>query len=372
MFEKVPTRILMTADTVGGVWTYAMELTRGLGAYGIEVALATMGEAMSQGQRREAEALRNVEVFESRYKLEWMRDPWNEVREAGEWLLKLEAEIGAELVHLNGYAHGDLPWKSPVLMVGHSCVVSWWEAVRGGRAPEEWDRYREAVKKGLAGAGMVIAPTRAMLDKLQEHYGPLRSKRVIPNGRSAEYFCAGAKERIVFTAGRIWDEAKNVATLAEIAARLPWPVYVAGGASSPDGGAAEFGNVNLLGELGPEEMRSCYSRAAIYAMPARYEPFGLSILEAGLSGCALVLGDVPSLRENWEGAALFVPPENGAALRRHLAWLMEGERQMEVLGSAARRRALKYTTQTMAEGYARAYEDLHVRAGAMGRKKRDS
>ncbi len=33
-------------------------------------------------------------------------------------------------------------------------------------------------------------------------------------------------------------------------------------------------------------------------LPARYEPFGLSVLEAALSGCALVLGDIPSLRES--------------------------------------------------------------------------
>ena len=43
------------------------------------------------------------------------------------------------------------------------------------------------------------------------------------------------------------------------------------------------------------------ARASIYALPARYEPFGLSILEAALSGAALVLGDIPSLREVWGG-----------------------------------------------------------------------
>ncbi len=54
-----------------------------------------------------------------------------------------------------------------------------------------------------------------------------------------------------------------------------------------------------VGRLGPEEMREQYARAAIFAHPARYEPFGLSVLEAALSGCALVLGDISSLRELW-------------------------------------------------------------------------
>jgi hypothetical protein len=36
-------KVLMTADTVGGVWTYALELAAGLGEHGVEVAIATMG-----------------------------------------------------------------------------------------------------------------------------------------------------------------------------------------------------------------------------------------------------------------------------------------------------------------------------------------
>ena len=55
--------------------------------------------------------------------------------------------------------------------------------------------------------------------------------------------------------------------------------------------------------------------AAIYALPARYEPFRLEVLEAAAPGCALVLGDIASLRELWDGAALFVAPDDDRALR---------------------------------------------------------
>ena len=58
---------------------------------------------------------------------------------------------------------------------------------------------------------------------------------------------------------------------------------------------------------------------AIYASPARYEPFGLGVLEAALSSCALVLGDSPTLREPWSDAALFVPPDDHDALLTALA-----------------------------------------------------
>ena len=56
-------RILMTADTVGGVWTYALELARAF-ADEAEIALATMGEPLSPIHRDEVRALPNVRIEE--------------------------------------------------------------------------------------------------------------------------------------------------------------------------------------------------------------------------------------------------------------------------------------------------------------------
>ena len=38
-----PRKVLLTADTVGGVWTYALDLARGLSDRGVPVVLATLG-----------------------------------------------------------------------------------------------------------------------------------------------------------------------------------------------------------------------------------------------------------------------------------------------------------------------------------------
>ncbi|MFW6358602.1 MAG: glycosyltransferase family 4 protein, partial [Chroococcales cyanobacterium] len=186
--------ILMTADTVGGVWTYALELIQALGEYDIKVTLATMGAPVTLQQRFTAAKIENLEIVEGRnefgnsFKLEWMENPWDDVKKSGEWLLELEAKVKPDIVHLNGYSHGSLRWKSPVLMVGHSCVLSWWEAVKGESAPVSWDYYRQAVLKGLQGADLVVAPTEAMLGALEQHYGKLQNRRVIPNGCKVERF----------------------------------------------------------------------------------------------------------------------------------------------------------------------------------------
>ena len=351
-------RILMTADAVGGVWTYCLELARALAPKGVTVALATMGPLPRDEQRAEATAVPGLELHESDFKLEWQDEPWEDVRRAGDWLLELERRLTPAVVHLNGYAHGALPWRAPLLVVGHSCVLSWWEAVKGRDAPSSWDRYRAAVSAGLRTADLVVAPTRAMLAALERHYGRLPASRAIPNGRDPAQFLPGEKEPLVLAAGRLWDEAKNIAALAEVAAELPWPVCVAGDDRHPDGGRVEYANVRMLGRLPQAELAGWVGRAAIYALPARYEPFGLSALEAAFAGCALVLGDIPTLREVWGDAALFVPPGDRGALRDVLRDLIADGEARQALAARARARAFEFTPERMAGGYLAAYRYL--------------
>lgn len=348
----------MTADTVGGVWTYALDLVRALAPHGVTVALATMGAGLSPAQREAADNLETLTLFESSYKLEWMDHPWDDVAAAGRWLLELEREQRPDLVHLNGYAHAALPWSAPTLVVGHSCVLSWWAAVKGEAAPSEWTRYANEVRSSLAAADTVVAPTRAMLDALETHYGPLPRSRVVPNGRDPALFAPLEKEPFILAAGRLWDEAKNLAALADIAPGLEWPVYLAGDATHPESGAVRFPNVNLLGHLALEALATRLGRASIYALPARYEPFGLSVLEAALSGCALVLGDIPSLREVWGDAALFVAPDDREGLKRTLSHLIARPDVREELASRARARAFDYTAERLAAGYLDVYRSL--------------
>jgi glycogen(starch) synthase len=351
-------KILMTADAVGGVWTYAMELARALEPRGVRVVLATMGRQLSAAQAAEAARVPNVTVHPSALRLEWMPDAWDDVDRAGEWLLELEDAERPDVVHVNGYAHASLPWLAPVIVVGHSCVRSWWTAVRGTPVPREWQRYTERVRAGLAAADAVVAPSHAMLGALVRHYGPLGHAVVVPNGRDARLFPPGAKEPFIFAAGRVWDEAKNLGALDDVADRLPWPVYVAGDDVAPDGRHRPLASARGLGVLDGPTLSSWLARAGVYAFPALYEPFGLSVLEAALAGCALVLGDIPSLREVWGDAATFVPPNDRLALERALEWLCDDASLREAQGARARRRALLFDPEPMAEQYFALYATL--------------
>ena len=351
-------KILMTTDTIGGVWNYSLQLARQLSAWNAHIVLATMGAPLRPEQRDEADALPHVEVHESHYRLCWMADPWGDVAASGQWLQTLASEQAPDLLHLNDFPHGALSWPCPVLMVGHSCVLSWFEAVRGEPAGEQWDRYRDEVARGLRSADLVVAPTEAMLKALHRHYGPLGPSRVIPNGCDGQHYRPSVKQPWVLSAGRLWDEAKNVAALMRAAPHIGWPVAIAGDARHPDGGEIATSGVRLLGRLSTHELAAWYSRSAIYALPARYEPFGLSALEAALSGCALVLGDIPTLREIWGDAACFVSPSDDRALTDALNTLINDPVVRTALARRGRQRALSLTSRNMAQHYMHCYQTL--------------
>jgi glycosyltransferase involved in cell wall biosynthesis len=211
---------------------------------------------------------------------------------------------------------------------------------------------------------MVIAPTRAMLAALEREHGAVCASRVVRNARDPERFPPLAKEPFVLAAGRLWDEAKNVAALERVAPALPWPVRIAGETTMPGREPAAAARARHVGVLSESELARCMGHASIYALPARYEPFGLSALEAALAGCALVLGDLASLRELWDGAARFVAPNDDAALRAALSTLIADANERERVARRCRARALGYAPARMARGYLDAYGAVRASAHA--------
>lgn len=355
-------RVLMTTDTVGGVWHYAVELSEGLCRRGFHVALAAMGAPPSDAQRAQVVRIENLSLHARPYRLEWMDDPYADLEAAGDWLQQLARSMQAELIHLNQFAFGELDFDgAPKLVVGHSSVTSWWQAVKREAAPASWDRYRSVVRRGLAGADLVAAPTHAMLLSLEHDFGPWCGESVVlGNGRDPSAFIpASSKEPIVFAAGRLWDEAKNLAALDRIAPALPWPLVVAGPTHAPCGSnARDAAHVRLLGQLSQQCVADWLGRASIFVHPAYYEPFGLSVLEAALAGCALVLGDIDSLREIWGSAACYARPDDDAAIARELRRLIDDAALRGRMACLAQRRALEFSAENMLGAYLDAYSSL--------------
>ncbi len=218
----------MTTEAVGGVWDLALDLARGLCDGGVEVVLAAMGGPLTAVQRLDAAGIESLTLFDRPFQLEWTDDRWEDFEAASAWLLELEAAYAPEVVHVHGYALAGLPFAAPVVVTAPRCMASWFRAVRGQPLPSAWHPYEQRVKRGLAAARLIVAPTRAAAVDLLSAYAPVAPVMVIPIGRDTSGFAAAAvKEPFVLTSSGVTDEASNLAAVVAAAPRLPWPVYVA-------------------------------------------------------------------------------------------------------------------------------------------------
>jgi glycosyltransferase involved in cell wall biosynthesis len=132
---------------------------------------------------------------------------------------------------------------------------------------------------------------------------------------------------MVLSVGRLWDRGKGADVLDDAVRILseddPFfpPVHVLGETTSPQGDVTAAHYLVMHGRVERAEVDAWMRRAPVYVAPSRYEPFGLAPLEAALHGCALVLSDIGTFRELWNGCAEFFSAGDAPALAEALARL---------------------------------------------------
>ncbi|MCU1285688.1 MAG: glycosyl transferase, group 1 [Acidobacteriales bacterium] len=366
--------VLVTTDTMGGVWTYTRELVTGLSSRGVTVTLVSFGEIPTSDQTAWLGALPGVDFRPTAFRLEWMQDSEDDLAASAEYLLSIVADTKPDLLHLNQFYYGDLQCDVPRIVVAHSDVVSWWMAVHHKAPPDgAWMRsYRATVSRGLAGATMVAAPSHWMLDSISNNFGTPKFASVVYNGRTPTLFNPHlSKHENAISVGRLWDFGKNAALLNKI--KSPFPIYLAGNDQNPDGDvvASPSGplglhrHVYMRGVQSEAQLRQLYARASIYIATSQYEPFGLAPLEAALSRCAIVASDIPSFREIWGGAALYFRNNDPDSLQELLAKLhAEPELRTNYGNRALQRATSRYACSRMVDEYMALYQAL-MPAGAL-------
>lgn len=360
-------RILLTGDAVGGVWRYCLVLAAGLAARGIEPVLALLGPPPSPRQMDEAAAIPMLRVVTTGMALDWTASDLAELREIGAALAGLAERMGVDSVHLHTPAlAAEVAWSVPVVAIAHSCIGTWWTAVRAGPMPPDLAWRAAAVGRGLAEADLAVAPSRAFARTLARAYRPGRPIAVILNGADPPTpppadRSPAVRSPVVLAAGRLWDEAKNFALLDRAAARLEAPVLAAGPLAGPGGARFSPTHLHALGVLPQATVASAMMQATVFCAPSRYEPFGLTVLEAAQCGMALALADIPTFRELWDGAALFFHPDDESGLLDVLGRLLG---RPENLAARARERSARYRADAMVEATLAAHRDLIISRAA--------
>lgn len=357
--------VLITSDTVGGVWTYTQELVTGLIHAGHRVTLVSFGKLPLPHQTEWVQTLPGLDYRPTEYRLEWMEVSERDIEESKRYLELLIGEVKPDVLHFSQYCYGDLATKTPKVVVAHSDIVSWWAAVHGCEPDDTlWmHNYRETVSRGLRGADLVVAPSRWMLDQISKYYLQPAAEQVIYNGRTPSLFDPDkGKDDSVLSVGRVWDPAKNVSLLMQ--GDQESRISIVGWEREPgredrQRSVQTRANVSLLGPKSQAELREIYARAGTYAATSRYEPFGLAPLEAALSRCALVMNDNPVFHELWGDTAVFFKKDAAEDCARQIDRLRrDPDMRKRCADRAYQTSCEKFTASRMVEQYQHAYEEL--------------
>jgi len=110
---------------------------------------------------------------------------------------------------------------------------------------------------------------------------------------------------------------KNLSSLGQLADRLAERGMVLaisgaiGAAAFRSSGVAQLpASALYLGRVSDEALKALYGNAACYVLPSHYEGFGLPAMEAMACGCAVVVADIPALRETCGDAAVYFDPSS--------------------------------------------------------------
>jgi glycosyltransferase involved in cell wall biosynthesis len=353
-------RILMTVDAVGGVWRYAVDLAADLRAVGVDTVFAGFGPEPTTGQRYEAEAA-GITVAWCVSPLDWTVQTRAELDRVPDQIATLARRHEVDLVQLNMPGQGaGLDVSVPILAVSHSCVPTWFAAVRGTSVPADWHWQVDMMRDGLNRATAIVTPSQSQADLLAACYGPLPPMHVIHNASpvarhkrrtrsAAPYFLAS---------GRWWDEGKNAAVLDCSAPLMPWPLVMVGADTSPGGGRIAIANPAYRGLVEHREAVRLVAGASAFVAPSIYEPFGLAVLEAARLGLPLILSDIPTFRELWGDAALFFPPRDAEALADVAGRIATDADLRKRMGERARRRAAIYAPKAQVARMRALYDRL--------------
>lgn len=193
------------------------------------------------------------------------------------------------------------------------------------------------------------------------------------NGIEVERFALGPVHPVeaptIFFLGR-HEPRKGLEVLLTALAELPADVRVWVGGDGPQSEELRqrFGHderIEWLGRISDDEREARMRGCTVYCSPSvRGESFGMVLLEAMASGCALVASDLDGHRNvATDGVdALLTPVGDAAALAKALRRVLAEEDLRAELVAGGRRRADQLSMAHLAERYVEIYERVLAQA----------
>ena len=156
---------------------------------------------------------------------------------------------------------------------------------------------------------------------------------------------------------------KNVELLVEAFSQLPPDAELVVAGRVRPGYQPAFlrhppARVRYLGPVSDAQLAVLYRRAIALCSPSSYEGFGLSLLEAMRSGCAVIAGANSSVPEVVGDAGILLDEISGASLRQALLAVLGGKVNLDTLREKALRRAAQFSWDETARRTLAVYREV--------------
>ncbi len=231
---------------------------------------------------------------------------------------------------------------------------------------------RESQRAVLACAHLLLPNGEREAAMLKRAFGDVSIPiRIVPNAVRPERFLNASPEPFVqrfglrdfvLCAARL-EPNKNQAMLIWALRDTGLPLVIAGPERDPDYAqlCRKWAGTSVLfvGELSPDMLASAYAAARVHALPSWSETPGLANLEAGLAGCALVVGNRGTEQEYLGEYAFVCDPGDWRSIREAVlqAWNSANPERSR----ACREHILRhFTWDRVAQLTAEAYESLLI------------
>lgn len=272
------------------------------------------------------------------------------------------AVAGADVVHVH---EPFMPITSLAALIGSKVpIVGTFHADPGGLARAvyrgaSWPLRRLAGRLAVATAVSPVAA--ASVERLVD-------LRLIPNGVDVDAYRDDLPKanRALFI-GR--DERRKglqqlLLAWPLIRARVPEAELRVVGAERTSGPAG----VTFLGRVDEESKRTELAEASVMCAPnTGGESFGIVLVEAMASGCAVVASDIPAFRAVIGGVGLLPPAGDVNALADAIAGLLADRGLARAMGAGARIAARRFDRAEVLASYLGAYRDAKEIAGRRAR-----
>lgn len=113
--------------------------------------------------------------------------------------------------------------------------------------------------------------------------------------------------------------------------------------ASARGEIVNSGNFIFHGYLSHEKLQKLYQESAVFVFPSLYEGFGLPLLEAMASRCAIICSSVSSLPEVAGAAAVYFDPTSLNDLVNQLGYLLKNRELQNVLAEEGLKRLKNFS-----------------------------